>query len=143
MIPIVEKLYIEQWSPEEGLGALIITPTRELALQIFEVIRIVGKKHQMSAGLITGGKGEFEGEQERVVRMNILVATPGRLLQHLEQSIGFDATSLLILVLDEADRILDMGFRHQLDSILDYLPTDRQTMLFSATQTKSVKDLAR
>ena len=75
--------------------------------------------------------------------MNILVATPGRLLQHFSQTPNFTASSLLLLVLDEADRILDMGFSSQLNAILDYLPTTRQTLLFSATQTKSVKDLAR
>lgn len=143
VVPMLEKLYRERWTTEDGLAAIIITPTRELALQIFEVLRTVGKKHSFSAGLVTGGKKEFEGEQERVVRMNILVATPGRLLQHFEQTSGFDASTLMVLILDEADRILDMGFKTQLDSILDYLPTYRQTMLFSATQTKSVKDLAR
>lgn len=143
VIPLLEKLFVEKWSPEDGLGALIITPTRELALQIFEVLRTVGKKHTFSAGLVTGGKKEFNEEQERIVRMNILVSTPGRLLQHFEQTQGFDASHLLMLVLDEADRILDMGFAQQLDAILNYLPSERQTMLFSATQTKSVKDLAR
>lgn len=105
--------------------------------------RLLGKKHQLSAGLVTGGKKEFEEEQDRITTMNILVATPGRLLQHFEQSVGFDASQLLLLVLDEADRILDMGFKHQLDSIVSYLPHERQTLLFSATQTKSIKDLAR
>lgn len=81
VIPVLEKLYTQRWGYGDGLAALIITPTRELALQIFEVIRIVGRKHQFSAGLITGGKKEFEGEQSRIVGMNILVATPGRLLQ--------------------------------------------------------------
>ena len=143
VIPLIEKLYMERWSPEDGLAAVIITPTRELALQIFEVLRIVGKKHTFSAGLITGGRKDFEGEQERIAGMNILVATPGRFLQHLEQTVGFDASQVMVLVLDEADRILDMGFKAQLDSIIEYLPSHRQTMLFSATQTKSVKDLAR
>ncbi len=143
VVPLVEKLYIERWAPGDGLAAVIITPTRELALQIFEVLRIVGKKHSFSAGLITGGRKDFEGEQERIVGMNILIATPGRFLQHLEQTVGFDATQVMVLVLDEADRILDMGFKAQLDSIVGYLPRSRQTMLFSATQTKSVKDLAR
>jgi ATP-dependent RNA helicase DDX10/DBP4 len=122
---------------------VVITPTRELALQIFEVLRIVGKRHAFSAGLITGGRKDFEGEQERVIGMNILIATPGRFLQHLEQTVGFDASQVMVLVLDEADRILDMGFKAQLDAIIEYLPRQRQTMLFSATQTKSVKDLAR
>ena len=83
----MERLYLERWGPEDGLGAIILTPTRELALQIFDVIRAVGRKHQFSAGLVTGGKQEFEEEQARIVRMNILVATPGRLLQVSRQVI--------------------------------------------------------
>lgn len=145
VVPLLEKLYREGWSLSDGLGALIITPTRELALQIFEVLRSVGKGHMFSAALLTGGKKEFREEQRRVPRMNIIVATPGRLLQHLEETPGFDASQLQVLVLDEADRILDMGFSAQLNAILEYLPQggDRQTLLFSATQTKSVHDLAR
>lgn len=72
----------------------MISPTRELSLQIFEVLREFGKHHQLSAGLITGGKKEFREEQMSVVKMNILVATPGRLLQHLEQTPGFDPSLL-------------------------------------------------
>jgi ATP-dependent RNA helicase DDX10/DBP4 len=106
-----------------------------------------------------GGKKEFGLEQHHVPKMNIVVATPGRLMQHLEQTAGFDVDRVCILVLDEADRILDMGFREQMVRILDYLPPGntcdedednmdddsgggRQTMLFSATQTKRVADLA-
>ena len=81
IIPIFERLFLERWDLQDGLAAIIVTPTRELALQIFEVLRVVGKKHQLSAGLVTGGKKEFEEEQARVIKMNILVATPGRLLQ--------------------------------------------------------------
>eukprot|EP00904_Undaria_pinnatifida_P012187 jgi/Undpi1/8099/HiC_scaffold_24.g10571.m1 len=143
LVPLVEKLYRSRITFGDGLAALVISPTRELSLQIFEVLRVFGKHHQLSAGLITGGKKEFREEQTSVIRMNILVATPGRLLQHLEQTPGFEPSLLQVLVLDEADRILDMGFREQLNSILEYLPPSRQTMLFSATQTKSVKDLAR
>ena len=104
-----------------GLGALIISPTRELALQIFEVLRTIGRKHTMSAGLVIGGKN-FREEQGRIVRMNILVCTPGRLLQHLQQTADFEYYGLEVLILDEADRILDMGFKVQLDKILQYLP---------------------
>lgn len=143
LVPLVEKLYRSRITFGDGLAALVISPTRELSLQIFEVLRLFAKHHQLSAGLITGGKKEFREEQASVIRMNILVATPGRLLQHLEQTPGFDASLLQVLVLDEADRILDLGFRDQLNSVLEYLPPSRQSMLFSATQTKSVKDLAR
>lgn len=75
--------------------------------------------------------------------MNILVATPGRLLQHMDQTLGFECDQLQILVLDEADRILDMGFQASVNAIVANLPRSRQTLLFSATQTKSIKDLAR
>lgn len=143
IIPVIERLYTERWTRDDGLGALIISPTRELAMQIFEVLRVVGKKHDFSAGLVTGGKKEYQEEQGMITMMNILVATPGRLLAHLEETAGFDSSMLQLLVLDEADRILDMGFQAQLDGILGYLPSTRQTMLFSATQTKSIKDLAR
>ena len=112
-------------------------------MQIFEELRKVGKLHELSAGLLIGGKNVKE-EQQTVGSMNILIATPGRLLQHMDETPGFDATGLKMLVLDEADRILDMGFSATLDAILDNLPSnERQTLLFSATQTKSVKDLAR
>ena len=143
VIPLLEKLFRESWSISDDLGGLIITPTRELALQIFEVLRIVGKYHDLSAGLITGGKKEFREEQIRLVRMNIVVATPGRLLQHLRETPGFNPENLQILIFDEADRCLDMGFMAQINSIMQYLPRERQTLLYSATQTKSVRDLAR
>jgi ATP-dependent RNA helicase DDX10/DBP4 len=130
------------------------------AVQIFEVLRKIGHKHQFSAGLVIGGKS-LKDEQERLSRMNILVATPGRLLQHMDQTLGFECDQLQMLgewpsllafqasltlpyaVLDEADRILDMGFSASINAIVANLPKQRQTLLFSATQTKSVKDLAR
>jgi ATP-dependent RNA helicase DDX10/DBP4 len=142
---MLEALYKARWTSEDGLGALIISPTRELALQIFEVVRSVGSAHfSLSAGVICGGK-DFKEEQESATKMAILVATPGRLLQHMEQTPGFDCAEVRVLVLDEADRLLDLGFAETLNSIISYLPSapQRQTMLFSATQTKSVKDLAR
>ncbi|RKO86795.1 P-loop containing nucleoside triphosphate hydrolase protein, partial [Blyttiomyces helicus] len=112
------------------------------ALQIFDVLRKVGKLHTFSAGLLIGGK-DLKQEQERVARMNILVCTPGRLLQHMDQTPDFGCDNLQILVLDEADRILDCGFEKTINAIVANLPKERQTLLFSATQTKSVRDLAR
>ncbi|OAA38797.1 ATP-dependent RNA helicase DBP4 [Metarhizium rileyi] len=142
LIPVLEKLYRAQWTEFDGLGALIISPTRELAVQIFEVLRKIGRYHAFSAGLVIGGKSLKE-EAERLARMNILVCTPGRMLQHLDQTAGFDANNLQILVLDEADRIMDMGFQSAVDALVEHLPKSRQTLMFSATQSKKVSDLAR
>ena len=142
LIPVLETLFRHRWSATDGLGALVISPTRELAIQIFEVLRKIGSAHTFSAGLVIGGKN-VKHEKERLMRMNVLVATPGRLLQHLDQTVGFESSGLQLLVLDEADRILDMGFANTLNAILEHLPKERQTLLFSATQTRRVKDLAR
>ncbi|EJD51882.1 DEAD-domain-containing protein [Auricularia subglabra TFB-10046 SS5] len=142
LIPLLELLYRRKWGPQDGLGALVISPTRELAMQIFEVLRAIGGYHSFSAGLVIGGKN-LKDERDRLARMNILVATPGRLLQHMDQTVGFEGDNLQMLVLDEADRILDMGFTKSLNAIVAHLPKSRQTLLFSATQTTSVKDLAR
>uniref|UniRef100_A0A3Q2ZEA4 ATP-dependent RNA helicase n=1 Tax=Kryptolebias marmoratus TaxID=37003 RepID=A0A3Q2ZEA4_KRYMA len=142
LIPVLECLYRHQWTSMDGLGALIISPTRELAYQTFEVLRKIGKNHEFSAGLVIGGK-DLQTESERISHTNIIICTPGRMLQHMDQTATFHASSLLMLVLDEADRILDLGFAETLNAIVENLPKSRQTLLFSATQTKSVKDLAR
>jgi ATP-dependent RNA helicase DDX10/DBP4 len=151
LVPVLESLFRQGWSMHDGVGAIVLSPTRELAGQIFAVLRKIGSSHNFSAGLVIGGRNknrraeqnnDFQREQQSIASTNILVCTPGRLLQHLEQTPYFNVDSLQVLVLDEADRILDMGFREQLLRILDYLPTQRQTLLFSATQTKDVKHLA-
>ncbi|KAL5101327.1 hypothetical protein RYX36_005654 [Vicia faba] len=143
IIPVLEKLYRERWGPEDGVGSIIISPTRELAGQIFEVLNSVGKYHGFSAGLLIGGRKDVDTEKERVNELNILICTPGRLLHHMDETPNFDCSQLQVLVLDEADRILDSGFKRALNAIISQLPKRRQTMLFSATQTKSVQDLAR
>jgi len=142
LVPILEKLYSSSWSRADGAGACVITPTRELAYQIFETLRRIGKHHDFSAGLVIGGK-DLKFEWKRVGDCNILVATPGRLLQHLDENPAFNLDNLQLLVLDEADRCLDLGFATAINSIVSSLPSSRQTLLFSATQTRSVKDLAR
>ncbi|CAN1318768.1 DEAD-box ATP-dependent RNA helicase 32 [Linum perenne] len=143
VIPVLEKLHRERWGPEDGVGSIIISPTRELAAQLFDVLKNVGKFHNFSAGLLIGGRKDVDMEKERVNELNILVCTPGRLLQHMDETPNFDCSQLQILVLDEADRILDVGFKKSLNAIVSQLPKHRQTFLFSATQTKSVQDLAR
>ncbi|KAG8527638.1 ATP-dependent RNA helicase dbp4 [Bacidia gigantensis] len=142
LVPVLEILYRKAWTEHDGLGALILSPTRELAIQIFEVLRKIGRYHTFSAGLVIGGKS-LQEERERLGRMNILVCTPGRILQHMDQTSTFEIDNLQTLVLDEADRIMDMGFQSTVDAIVEHLPKKRQTLLYSATQTKKVSDLAR
>ncbi|KAM8720045.1 hypothetical protein ACLKA7_006147 [Drosophila subpalustris] len=142
LLPVLEHLYMNKWSRSDGVGAIIISPTRELAYQIFETLKKVGKHHDFSAGLIIGGKN-LKFERTRMDQCNILICTPGRLLQHMDENPLFNTTTMEMLVLDEADRCLDMGFQKCLNSIIENFPPDRQTLLFSATQTNSLEDLAR
>lgn len=143
IIPILEKLYRLRWSLEDGVGSIVISPTKELANQLFDILTLVGRHHSFSAGLLIGGRRDVDAEKECVNSLNILVCTPGRLLQHMNETRDFQCSQLQVLVLDEADRILDQGFKNDLDAIISQLPRRRQTLLFSATQTKSVRDLAR
>ena len=144
LVPLMEKLSRQRWDEEDGLGGLVISPTRELSMQIFHVFTQLAGRDGLTGALITGGR-TFKEEQSYITRMNVIIGTPGRILQHLEQTPQFNTSELQVLVLDEADRILDMGFEDELNSILSYLPEhpQRQTLLFSATQTKSVKQIAR
>lgn len=142
LVPILEHLFCQKWTRLDGLGALIISPTRELAYQIFETLRKVGVHHDFSAGLIIGGQN-LKFERKRMDQCNIMICTPGRLLQHMDENPLFNCSNMQILVLDEADRCLDLGFEAAMNSIIENLPNKRQTLLFSATQTKSVRDLAR
>lgn len=152
LIPVLECLYRSRWTMNDGLGILIISPTRELAYQTFEVLKKIGRFHDFSAGLIIGGK-DLKGEQDRINRTNIVVCTPGRLLQHFDETWNFSCENLKMLskfsrivvkissfssseVIDEADRTLDMGFAETMRSIVSNLPEKRQTLLFSATQTR-------
>uniref|UniRef100_A0A1B0CSC6 ATP-dependent RNA helicase n=1 Tax=Lutzomyia longipalpis TaxID=7200 RepID=A0A1B0CSC6_LUTLO len=142
LVPILEILYVRKWTRLDGVGAVVITPTRELAYQIFETLKKIGGSHDFSAGLIIGGKN-LKFERMRMDQCNIIICTPGRLLQHMDETPLFNCDSMQILILDEADRCLDMGFEVTMNAIIENFPKERQTLLFSATQTRSVKDLAR
>lgn len=145
MIPIVELLHKAKFTTRNGTGAIVIAPTRELAMQIYGVLHelCTHGKHSQTHGLIMGGSNR-RTEAERLVKgVNIIICTPGRLLDHLQNTKGFTFRNLLALCMDEADRILEDGFEDDLRAILKLLPKERQTMLFSATQTKQVEDLAR
>ncbi|BFZ25028.1 hypothetical protein BsWGS_28067 [Bradybaena similaris] len=142
LIPILETLFKQRYTPTFGMAALVISPTRELAYQSYDVLKKIGKFHDLSFGLVTGGM-HLKEEAQKMNVTNIVICTPGRLLQHFEQTPNFTADELKVLVLDEADKILNMGFAQTMNAIIEALPKQRQTLLFSATQTKSVKDLAR
>lgn len=95
LIPLIEKLYRLKWTKLDGLGALVITPTRELAYQIFEQLRDVGRHHDFSAGLVIGGK-DLHYESRRMGECNIVICTPGRLLQHMDENPQFDAGTMKV-----------------------------------------------
>lgn len=143
LIPAVQLLYKTRFRREQGTGVLIITPTRELALQILNVAKEVMKNLNFTYGLVMGGTN-IKTEQHKLSKgVNVLVSTPGRLLDHLVNAEGFVYSNLLSLIIDEADAILKQGFEEEMNQILAILPKQRQTMLFSATQTKKVDDLSR
>ncbi|EFR02806.1 ATP-dependent RNA helicase has1 [Nannizzia gypsea CBS 118893] len=144
LIPAVEILRSLKFKPRNGTGALIITPTRELALQIFGVARELMEHHSQTYGVVIGGANRRAEAEKLNKGVNVLIGTPGRLLDHLRSTEGFVFKNLKTLVIDEADRILEVGFEDELRQIISILPKDdRQTMLFSATQTTKVEDLAR
>uniref|UniRef100_A0A3Q3LJL6 ATP-dependent RNA helicase n=1 Tax=Mastacembelus armatus TaxID=205130 RepID=A0A3Q3LJL6_9TELE len=126
-----------------GTGVVILSPTRELAMQTYGVLKELMTHHVHTYGLIMGGSNRSAEAQKLANGVNILVATPGRLLDHLQNTPGFMFKNLQCLIIDEADRILEVGFEEELKQIIKLLPKRRQTMLFSATQTRKVEDLAR
>uniref|UniRef100_A0AAQ5YJ91 ATP-dependent RNA helicase n=1 Tax=Amphiprion ocellaris TaxID=80972 RepID=A0AAQ5YJ91_AMPOC len=151
VIPIIELLLKrEEKLKKMQVGALVVTPTRELALQISEVMeQFIQKFPQFTQILLIGGSNPIEDvEKFKDQGANIVIATPGRLEDMFRRkSDGLDLASsvksLDVLVLDEADRLLDMGFEASLNTILSYLPKQRRTGLFSATQTQELEKLVR
>jgi ATP-dependent RNA helicase DDX10/DBP4 len=99
LVPLIEKLYRGRFIGLDGLGAVVVVPVRELAMQVFEVLNSFSEKLELNVGLVIGGK-DYKFESQRISAMNILVCTPGRLLQHLEETYGFETSNLQMLVLD-------------------------------------------
>ncbi|XP_066515484.1 ATP-dependent RNA helicase DDX18 [Hoplias malabaricus] len=143
LIPSIELIYKLRFMPRNGTGVIILSPTRELAMQTYGVLKELMTHHVHTYGLIMGGSNRSAEAQKLGNGVNILVATPGRLLDHLQNTSGFMYKNLQCLIIDEADRILEVGFEEELKQIIKLLPKKRQTMLFSATQTRKVEDLAR
>ncbi|KAI0414965.1 P-loop containing nucleoside triphosphate hydrolase protein [Xylaria grammica] len=144
LIPAIEMLHSLRFKPRNGTGVIIVSPTRELALQIFQVATELMKHHSQTYGIVIGGANRRAEADKLGKGINLLVATPGRLLDHLQNTQGFVYKNLRTLVIDEADRILEVGFEDEMRQIIKVLPSEnRQTALFSATQTTKVEDLAR
>jgi ATP-dependent RNA helicase RhlE len=137
-LPILDRLI----GGPRRTRALVLTPTRELAMQVDESVRKYANSAEIDVAAVFGGVPLDPQEKKLRKGVDIVVATPGRLIDHLErQNVVFD--DLEILVLDEADRMLDMGFAPQINKIVAQIPTYRQTLLFSATMPPEVEALAR
>jgi len=143
LVPALDTLYNVKFVPRNGVGALVISPTRELASQIYDVLRKISTYMSQSNCLCVGGMNRKPEADKLVKGVNVLVATPGRLLDHMQNTKGFVYHNTVNLTIDEADRILDIGFEEELNMIVKLLPKKRQTALFSATQTRKVADIAR
>lgn len=134
-IPMLQRL-----AQEKGQG-LILLPTRELAIQVEEMLMLIGKPFGLKTAVLIGGASSHLQIQSLRRNPHIIIATPGRLFDHLEQK-NCSLDKVKIVVLDEADRMLDIGFLPQIKQILKVVPTDRQTLLFSATMPTAIGHIA-
>jgi ATP-dependent RNA helicase RhlE len=144
-LPMLHRLTMSRSAQNKfggtGIRALVLTPTRELAAQVEESIRTYGKYLQLTSTVIFGGVGMNPQISKLKKGVDILVATPGRLLD-LQQQGMLDLGQVQMLVLDEADRMLDMGFIHDVKKVLALVPKEKQSLLFSATFSDEIRDLA-
>ncbi|TFK72159.1 DEAD-domain-containing protein [Pluteus cervinus] len=138
-LPILQKL----WEEPKGLFACVLAPTRELAYQISQQFESLGSSMGARCAVIVGGMDKVAQAIALAKRPHIVVATPGRLYDHLEDTKGFSLRGIKFLVMDEADRLLDMDFGPIIDKILKVIPKERTTYLFSATMTSKVAKLQR
>lgn len=138
-LPIIQRLFDDP-SP---LYACVMAPTRELAVQISEQFEALGSTIGVKSCVIVGGMDMMSQSIALSKKPHIIVCTPGRLVDHLENTKGFNLKSLKYLVLDEADRLLDMDFGPEIEKVLKVIPRERNTFLFSATMTSKVEKLQR
>ncbi|XP_010522606.1 PREDICTED: DEAD-box ATP-dependent RNA helicase 10 [Tarenaya hassleriana] len=150
-LPILQALleYVNNAEPKKGrrpdpaFFACVLSPTRELAIQIAEQFEALGSDISLRCAVLVGGMDKMQQAIVLGKRPHVIVATPGRLWDHMTDTKGFSLRTLKYLVLDEADRLLNEDFEKSLDMILDEIPRERKTFLFSATMTKKVKKLQR
>ncbi|MCP8717667.1 MAG: DEAD/DEAH box helicase [Asgard group archaeon] len=140
MIPIIERLL---YKPSTSTKVIILTPTRELALQVYDFGKKVSQYvNNLNLGLAVGGLNLRQQEEQLKTRPDIVIATPGRLIDHIRNSPSFSVEDIQVLVVDEADRMLEEGFHDELTEILSLIPKHkRQTLLFSATMNTKIQDL--
>jgi len=141
VLPALQRLGTPPARRGRGPRILVLTPTRELANQVTDAVRSYGKYLRIRSGAILGGMPYPEQQRLLAAPVDLIVATPGRLIDHLERG-RLDLSRLEILVLDEADRMLDMGFAEDVDKIAAATPADRQTLLFTATLDAAMARLA-
>lgn len=138
VLPIIQQLLHK---PKSGIQSLILTPTRELAIQIFDNAKSYAAHVNVKFLAIYGGVSQFHQVQALKRGVDVLIATPGRLLDLQQQGL-VDLSNIKILVLDEADHMLDIGFIHDIKKVLKWIPKQRQTLFFSATMPKEIKSFA-
>jgi len=136
-IPMIQRL-----GQSQGKMGLVILPTRELALQVDQTFKKLGGPLGLRTAILIGGENPAKQHKALSLRPHVIIATPGRIIDHIEHS-HLDLSKVSILVLDEADRMLDMGFAPQIKKILQAVPKQRQTMLFSATMPQAIVGIAR
>lgn len=141
LIPAVET--ITNLKEKAGTKVLILTPTRELALQLYNLAKDLLMHHKESCALTIGGANRKVEAEKLKSGASIVIATPGRFLDHLKNTKGFNFQNLSMLVIDEADAILKIGFEQELKDIISLLPKKRQTLLFSATMNNKLDDIIR
>jgi superfamily II DNA/RNA helicase len=144
VLPALQRLCVPSPSVKRSRGprVLVLTPTRELANQVTDAVKTYGKFMHIRSGAILGGMPYFEQQRLLSQPVDLIVATPGRLIDHMERG-RIDFSRLELLVLDEADRMLDMGFSDAVDTIAAATPANRQTMMFTATMDNTMAKLAQ
>jgi superfamily II DNA/RNA helicase len=144
VMPALMRLSVPSASVKKSKGprVLVLTPTRELANQVTEAVKTYGKFMRIRSGAILGGMPYFEQQRLLSQPVDLIVATPGRLIDHMERG-RIDFSRLELLILDEADRMLDMGFSDAVDAIAGATPANRQTLMFTATMDNTMAKLAQ
>ena len=142
LLPVLERLLYRPKRISVS-RVLIITPTRELATQCHSMMQALGEFTDIRVSLVVGGLSVKVQESELRSRPDVIVCTPGRMIDHARNSRAVHLEDVEILILDEADRLLEMGFEHEVHELVRYCPRGRQTMLFSATMTSGVSDLIK